>query len=234
MTTEVDALVAAGALKTAAPADGSNPTAPTNINARQLEAYARRAVGAFVPQLATHPIAKGGGVSLFDFSERRASNRAATLAVGSSLIDAGLGRRGHTANERLLVSRVGDALQEPFWPEGLGINRGFLHVLDCADLVQGYASCLRQKAAGRAARPGASDRDVELLLARREALFGYTKRVSGHNRLTELKPHSDTKSKFTYVIDPHSRYAALPPDLPTRPMAAVRGIEIAEDNTFRL
>ena len=116
MTTEVDALVAAGALKTAAPADGSNPTAPTNINARQLEAYARRAVGAFVPQLATHPIAKGGGVSLFDFSERRASNRAATLAVGSSLIDAGLGRRGHTANERLLVSRVGDALQEPFWP----------------------------------------------------------------------------------------------------------------------
>ena len=23
-----------------------------------------------------------------------------------------------------LVTRVGDALQEPFWPEGLGINRG--------------------------------------------------------------------------------------------------------------
>ena len=27
-------------------------------------------------------------------------------------------------------------LQEPFWPEGLGINRGFLHVLDCADLAK--------------------------------------------------------------------------------------------------
>eukprot|EP00965_Chrysotila_dentata_P210525 6185935-Pleurochrysis_carterae.AAC.2 len=30
--------------------------------------------------------------------------------------------------------------QEPFWPEGLGINRGFLHVLDCADMLCSYAA----------------------------------------------------------------------------------------------
>ena len=34
-------------------------------------------------------------------------------------------------------------MQEPFWPEGLGINRGFLHVLDCADLVCGFAALRR-------------------------------------------------------------------------------------------
>ena len=31
-------------------------------------------------------------------------------------------------------------MQEPFWPEGLGINRGFLHCLDCADLAKGCAA----------------------------------------------------------------------------------------------
>ena len=30
----------------------------------------------------------------------------------------------------LLVLPVGDALQEPFWPQGLGINRGILNAQD--------------------------------------------------------------------------------------------------------
>ena len=56
--------------------------------------------------------------------------------------------------------------------------------------------------------------------------------MSGHNRLTELKPHAISESgigtnrasttsgpggKFTYTIDPASRYAGLPIDLPPRP-----------------
>ena len=67
---------------------------------------------------------------------------------------------------------------QPFWPEGLGINRGFLHVLDCADLVQGYAALLgkhgRQMAVGHAQ---ASERAEEAaaLLQRREE-------VSAHNQ----------------------------------------------------
>lgn len=32
-----------------------------------------------------------------------------------------------------LVTRVGDALQEPFWPEGLGINRGLSALLRLCD-----------------------------------------------------------------------------------------------------
>jgi hypothetical protein len=89
-------------------------------------------------------------------------------------------------------------LQEPFWPEGLGINRGFLHVLDCADLVQGYAALLGTH--GRVAKRGAAERaarsaDAAALLQRREELFGLVKRVSGTNRLKELKPTRDAKQK---------------------------------------
>ena len=76
-------------------------------------------------------------MALFDFSERRASNRAAALAIGDELPGLTRGR-----DDRMLVTRVGDALQEPFWPEGLGINRGFLHAFDCADLAQVCATSL--------------------------------------------------------------------------------------------
>ena len=36
------------------------------------------------------------------------------------------------ARGALLVLPVGDALQEPFWPEGLGVNRGCHNALDAA------------------------------------------------------------------------------------------------------
>ena len=56
------------------------------------------------------------GVQIFDFSERKVSNRAAVLVDADEL--------GGAPQQQVLVTRVGDALQEPFWPEGLGINRG--------------------------------------------------------------------------------------------------------------
>ena len=68
-----------------------------------------------------------GQLSLFDFSERKQSNRAAKI-VGGAEIES-------KQDTPCIVTRVGDALQEPFWPEGLGINRGFLGVYGCADLV---------------------------------------------------------------------------------------------------
>ena len=49
-------------------------------------------------------------------------------------------------------------------------------------------------------------------------LFAYTKRVSGANRLTELRPHTDSsKGHFVYAVDPQTRYARLPPELPPLP-----------------
>eukprot|EP00966_Prymnesium_polylepis_P159283 3681056-Prymnesium_polylepis.1 len=171
--------------------------APANVDLQALEAYVRKAVGEFVPMLAQQPMV-AGQLQIFDFSERKQSNRAAALVPSTQM--------GGSSSQKVLVTRVGDALQEPFWPEGLGINRGFLHCLDCADMVKGYASLL--------ATGAQLERGGEQMLQRREALFGCTKRVSGYNRQTELKPHLDQTRTYTYSIDPRTRYASLPPSLP--------------------
>ena len=123
------------------------------------------------------------------------------------------------------MTRVGDALQEPFWPEGLGINRGFLHALDCADLVGGFAAVRAREAAALAAPGGGgageaaaeARRGAARLLERREQIFGCVKRVSGSNRLTELKRPADKRQHLTYRIDPASRYVNLPADLKPLP-----------------
>lgn len=53
---------------------------------------------------------------------------------------------------------------QPFWPEGLGINRGFMGALDCADLVRGASAVLLRPLGS----PPATSEDFHDLLARRE------------------------------------------------------------------
>jgi hypothetical protein len=78
-----------------------------NVDRAQLEAFVRIAVSEFVPALADAELVAKQGVQIFDFSERKVSNKA------SVLIDA---TRLHGApGAQVLVTRVGDALQEPFW-----------------------------------------------------------------------------------------------------------------------
>ena len=50
--------------------------------------------------------------------------------------------------------------------------------------------------------------DFAPLLARREAVYALTKRISGSNRQKELKPHADANRKFCYSLEPGSRYLA--------------------------
>ena len=198
MTAESDSLLAAGALIAPDPADGLC-SAP-NVRKDRLAAYARAAVGAFVPQLAAAELVPGQ-LQIFDFSERKQSNKASALLSAGAF--------GGDPAAQVLVTRVGDALQEPFWPEGLGINRGFLHVLDCADLTQGYAALLARhgRLGGSAAPTAERVAECERLVFRREKLFQCVKRVSGSNRLTELK-------RGAWQIDPAQRYVALPADIP--------------------
>ena len=194
MTSTSDALHAFGAVKNPNKREAELCTS-TNLEPERLEAYARLAVRAFVPELASREIVQGQ-LSLFDFSERKQSNRAAAVVPGSSF---GSGQ----SQSMSLVMRVGDALQEPFWPEGLGINRGFLGALDCADLVQ-RATPLIITPLGQT--PTAPEAFADLL-RRREELYGLTKRLSGSNRLSELRPHLDNVRRFCYTLDPQTRYA---------------------------
>merc|ERR550532_3916632 len=70
------------------------------------------------------PLWRDKGPTLFDFSK-------------TCRADAGLAFAEEAASpNNLFVALVGDALIEPFWPEGLGIMRGFFSVLDSCHAVQ--------------------------------------------------------------------------------------------------
>ena len=125
-------------------------------------------------------------------------------------------------NPRPNPNQVGDALQEPFWPEGLGINRGFLHCLDCADLAKGYAAALARHGEGSGEGSGeggglgggAGAAALQQLCARREALFTVTKKISGHAR-TRSNPHHP--SPHTAPQHPNTPTPHGPAPLTTHP-----------------
>ena len=103
MTSDLEALMVAGAVRSLSVPE---PTSRENVDRSKLEAYARQAISAFVPALAQQPLVPDQ-LQIFDFSERKSSNRAAILVPGATL--------GGSPASRVLVTRVGDALQEPFW-----------------------------------------------------------------------------------------------------------------------
>jgi hypothetical protein len=108
MTAEADALVRFGAIRSKGDGlEGAALVKPPNVDLVELERFARIAINEFVPGLEERPLLPKQ-LQLFDFSERKQSNAAALVvplsAVGGSAVD-----------RRLLVTRVGDALQEPFW-----------------------------------------------------------------------------------------------------------------------
>lgn len=72
-----------------------------------------------------------GAPALFDFSRTRRAGK------GLRVAEAATGTAGRTA--RMLVGLCGDALIEPFWPEGLGIVRGFFAALDLASAAKVWA-----------------------------------------------------------------------------------------------
>merc|ERR1712070_547536 len=74
------------------------------------------------------------GPQLFDFSKlRRASEGLFFCDPPGAADDA-------SPDDALLVALVGDALLEPFWPEGLGIVRGFLSAMDVSSALAKWAA----------------------------------------------------------------------------------------------
>ncbi|RHY10898.1 hypothetical protein DYB25_004830 [Aphanomyces astaci] len=90
-----------------------------SVNSDALQLYVRKVL-AFLQIPA--PDDDQLDAQLFDFSQTRRAEKAAVVLH-------------HHAKNKLLVALVGDALLEPFWPQGLGINRGFLSALDTAFAV---------------------------------------------------------------------------------------------------
>ena len=107
-------------------------------------------------------------VSIFNFSELYRSAQASRVM--------------ERQDRQLLIGLVGDSLMQPFWPEGLGISRGFLSVWDAAWMARQF--CLKPK------------EKVLEVIAEREKLYSLQKTVD--NQLE--------KNYNEWSIDPSTRY----------------------------
>jgi len=73
------------------------------------------------------------GPRLFDFSKMKRSHDGVKVVPPPGVDSMGI------EDDSLLAVLVGDCLMEPFWPEGLGIIRGFFSVLDACSAVKLWA-----------------------------------------------------------------------------------------------
>jgi hypothetical protein len=171
----------------------------SNVDSKALDEFIRRVVAfrfregqATLPEAmaaSQGPVGEGpaklcyadNGPQLFDFSKmKRASEGLSFLAPPKS---------ANQANEyHLLAALAGDALVEPFWPEGLGIARGFHGAQDVAFAASRWAS-------------GASQAVVSADFA---ATYGQLKSLAAASRCHVLR---DDESKYT--IDPGTRYRRI-------------------------
>ncbi|KAK3264702.1 hypothetical protein CYMTET_26582 [Cymbomonas tetramitiformis] len=174
MTPTRSSLVARGVLP--------DKTAPlTAADTDKLLDYARAAATCIgIPE--TCPPVGRRPAAIFDFSERMERGTAALLFQTPP--DA------PENQEQGLALLVGDALQEPFWPEGLGINRGFLSALDAAWTVAHFRKV-----------------NTEDLLEARDSLFNAQKQLNGFNHEEVLQESEDVdKHLVAFEEAPESRY----------------------------
>jgi len=122
------------------------------------------------------------GPQLFDFSKMyRAADGLNFLAPPPPAGKA-------SEDNHLLVGLAGDSLVEPFWPEGLGIVRGFFGALDISNAAARWAS-------------GAS---CEAVRSEFTAAYGQLKTLGAATRTRVLR---DDESK--YALAPCSRYRGI-------------------------
>ncbi|KAI8822657.1 uncharacterized protein EV422DRAFT_566332 [Fimicolochytrium jonesii] len=92
---------------------------PTNVDITQLRSFARHTASSVgVPPDA--PFCAQHGVQLFDFSAKAMTMQSLKF----------LSPADDPTHPTAVVLPIGDAFQNPFWPQGLGINRGFHTSLD--------------------------------------------------------------------------------------------------------
>eukprot|EP00929_Paragymnodinium_shiwhaense_P086521 TRINITY_DN4701_c0_g1_i1.p1 TRINITY_DN4701_c0_g1~~TRINITY_DN4701_c0_g1_i1.p1 ORF type:complete len:874 (-),score=182.43 TRINITY_DN4701_c0_g1_i1:216-2837(-) len=228
MTPTAKCLLQAGVLKE----DSSSPlVCKANVDNDQLDAFVRKVADfkfkredpAILSALSEDlkpgasqtrsqgPAYADAGPRIFDFSKARR----ATCAM-RFLAPPGNGKPAEEA-EHLPVVIVGDPLIEPFWPEGLGIMRGFFGVLDACSSLSKW--CL-----------GASMAETQV---HAEAAFTQLKTLSAATRAMVLAPKEDA-----FAVEPSTRYRRFstkawpaPARLPPTTGCAIKGITIKAATT---
>merc|ERR1719277_2431202 len=164
------------------------PVTPENIDNERLTEVVRKVV-AFRwreedPVMPEETLASPvGAPALIDFSNTRRA------CSGLQIIE-GTGGSASSTPPKLLVGLCGDSLIEPFWPEGLGVVRGFFAALDFA------ASC----------KIWAQSGDTEAASAQFEAAYRQLKSLAAKTRGAVLRPddrafrlHPTTRYRFAAV-----------------------------------
>jgi len=164
---------------------------PTVIEAATRDALT--VVGADIAA-GTNPVGyQDRGPRLFDFSTMRRQSSALTFLKPDGWLCTDIQQDGKTADANhelnsenvLLVAAVGDALMEPFWPEGLGIIRGFFSVLDASASIKKWAG-------------GASSEEVHMFA---DEAYLHLKTLGASTRAKVL-----WQDERKYALAPSSRY----------------------------
>lgn len=155
----------------------SDTVKSSNVDYAKLHEYARAVATSFGLPPSTPFIKDANSAQIFDFSSR------SQCKVSCKVLE-------EKGGAQLLVLVVGDALIEPFWPEGLGLNRGFLSALDASYTIQEYFNT------GHITKEASKK-----MLKSKEKLFNLMKVLSGHTKKEVLR--EDFRS---YTLHPNSRY----------------------------
>jgi len=183
-----------------------------NLDRSALDAFVRRVVAFPFKGDPTLPAVlekdKGelcyadGGPQLFDFSRmRRMAEGLAFIAppgknqesIEDEAVSGDVVNAPAEGEHPLLVVLAGDALVEPFWPEGLGVVRGFFGALDASWAALRWASGVPQI----------------VVSAEFAAAYGQLKSLGAQSRSRVLRD-----DEAGYSVAPSSRYRAAchPPD----------------------
>jgi hypothetical protein len=163
-----ECLVSGGVLS----ADG----AVDQVDYDALRSFMRKLATFYGLPEATPCLPQPHGAMLFDFSKRASTSEAVKYLVDEK------------SGAQLAVLVVGDALMEPFWPEGLGVNRGFLSALDAVWLLVHFH------------RTGRTS-DTRLALSKRAELLEKLKSLSAFTKDTILRPEYQS-----FELLPSTRY----------------------------
>ena len=137
-TVKLASLVAYGAL-VEAKSTIRDSLKPCNVVMERLRAFVRcMATAAGVPE--DTPFSEHHGINIFDFS-----------CKGHLLKSYSVLASDHSPSAPLVLP-IGDSLVNPFWPQGLGVNRGFHSAIDAAwtlyvDRTQGRSEAIAERQA---------------------------------------------------------------------------------------
>eukprot|EP01097_Dermamoeba_algensis_P009506 TRINITY_DN6700_c0_g1_i1.p1 TRINITY_DN6700_c0_g1~~TRINITY_DN6700_c0_g1_i1.p1 ORF type:complete len:232 (-),score=51.96 TRINITY_DN6700_c0_g1_i1:27-629(-) len=133
-------------------------------------------------------------VSIFDFSKKRQSLVPAKIISSTSLASSVI---SEPASSSLLVCLVGDALLEPFWPLGTGVNRAFLAGQDATWMIKEFAS-LQEQRGDHTVTDKSTEDSFQHIIDKWAGFYKQLLTVDGSDKLN---------SNFaSHTIDPSSRY----------------------------